>query len=70
MDFVAALESLGYTVTTPGDALPNVIFYSGFGLASYCLLDDEATLESLVDPMLHQQRLEAFNQKEKGMLDA
>jgi hypothetical protein len=56
-DYKAELEQLGYFV---GEAMPGTLFIEGWGMASYVLLDDTETLDSLLDPGAHAERVDAF----------
>lgn len=56
-DYAAELEKLGYQV---GEALPGVLFVGGYGIESYFDLTDTETMDGMIDPALHAERIEAL----------
>lgn len=56
-DYIAELKTLGYEA---GEAQPGVLFVRGHGVASYFPLSDPEGLDSMIDPGLHAERVEAF----------
>ena len=57
--FVPQLVELGYDVGDFNDTIA-AIHVEGFGIRTYVPIADVDQLESLVDPVLHQQRVAAL----------
>ena len=56
-DYIGGLEALGYSVE---ETMPGTLFVEGFGCSSYFPLDDADTLDSMIDPTLHAERVDAY----------